>query len=126
MPAWHDRYPEMPFLFTGSGIMAAGGLGLSSALLPGTENGETAPARNLALIGWAMEASASNRMEHRIGMTAEPHSEGRGGRYMEAGKVLGVLGAGGALLSGRSRIAAALSGATLIAASAATRWGRQR
>jgi hypothetical protein len=123
VPAWHDGYPEMPFLFTGSGMMAAGGLGLASAVLPGSGPGETAPARNLALIGWAMEASASERMEHRIGMTAEPYSEGRGGKYMKAGKVLGVLGGAGALLSGRSRVAAALSGAALVAASAATRWG---
>src|SRR6185437_7905163 len=27
VPAWHDGYPEMPFVFTGSGMMAAGGLG---------------------------------------------------------------------------------------------------
>lgn len=28
VPAWHDGYPELPFVFTGSGAMAAGGLGL--------------------------------------------------------------------------------------------------
>ena len=28
VPSWHDGYPEMPFVFTGSGAMAAGGLGL--------------------------------------------------------------------------------------------------
>jgi hypothetical protein len=75
VPAWHDGYPEMPFLFTGSGMMAAGGL------------------------------------------------EGRAGRYMKAGKALAALGAAGAMLSRRSRVAAEVSGAALLAASAATRWG---
>jgi hypothetical protein len=118
VPAWHDGYPEMPFLFTGSGAMAAGGLGLLAA--PADEN---APARNLALLGAAMELAASERMRHRIGMVAEPYSEGRGGKYMKAGKTLALLGAAGAALGGRNRLAAALSGASLIAASAATRWG---
>jgi hypothetical protein len=123
VPAWHDGYPEMPFVFTGSGMMAAGGLGLLTAVLPGTGPGETEPARNLALLGAVMETAAFERMEHRIGMTAEPYSEGRGGRYVKAGKALAAAGAAGAALSGRSRVAAALSGAALLAASAATRWG---
>jgi hypothetical protein len=123
VPAWHDAYPEMPFVFTGSGMMAAGGLGLLTAALPRTSASETEPARNLALLGWAMEGSAFERMEHRIGMTAEPYSAGRGGKYVKAGKALGVLGAAGAGLSGRSRVAAVLSGVALVAGSAATRWG---
>ena len=121
VPAWHDGYPEMPFVFTGSGAMAAGGLGLLAALRGGAA--ETAPARNLAVLGAAMELAAAQRMEHRIGMVAEPYSTGRGGRYMKAGKVLALLGTAGAVISGRSRVAAVLSGAVLVAASAATRWG---
>jgi hypothetical protein len=75
-----------------------------------------------------METAAFERMEHRIGMVAEPYSEGRGGKYVKAGKVLALLGSAGALIGsavpGRgSRAAAALSGAVLVAASAATRWG---
>jgi len=123
VPAWHDGYPEMPFVFTGSGLMAAGGLGLVAAVVPGAGPGETDPARNLALLGAAMEMAAIERMEHRIGMVAEPYSAGRGGRYVKAGKALAALGAAGATLSARSRVAAALSGAVLVAASAATRWG---
>jgi hypothetical protein len=133
VPAWHDGYPEMPFVFTGSGAMAAGGLGLLAAPL-----GESAPARNLALLGTAMELAAFERMTRRIGMTGEPYSTGRGGAYVKAGKSLAVLGAAGAILGaapwpgpGMSRITqrtggrvlAAASGAALIAASAATRWG---
>jgi hypothetical protein len=126
VPAWHDGYPEMPFVFTGSGATAAGGLGLLAA--PAAESG---PARNLALLGVAMELAAFERMTRRIGLTAEPYNTGTGGTYVKAGKVLAVLGAAGAALSGTPalpaglprRIVAAASGAALIGASIATRWG---
>jgi len=126
VPAWHAAYPEMPFVFTGSGAMAAGGLGLLAA-----PAGQTGPARNLALLGAAMETAALERMTRRAGMVAEPYRGGRGGAYLRAARVLGILGAAGAAVSGTSalpagrprRIVAALSGAALIGASAATRWG---
>ncbi len=126
VPAWHDGYPEMPFVFTGSGAMAAGGLGLLAA--PTRESG---PARNLALLGQITEMAAFERMRRRIGMTAEPYRSGRGGAYIRAGQILGLLGATGAALSGTPavppgrarRIVAAVSGAALLGASAATRWG---
>ena len=125
VPAWHEGYPEMPFIFTGSASMAAGGLGLLGAPLA-----ETTPARNLALLGYAMEASAFERMRHRTGLTAEIYLRGRAGQYIRAGQVLAALGATGAVLSiegpfsGRvSRVVAALSGAALMSASAATRFG---
>jgi hypothetical protein len=78
-----------------------------------------------------MEAAALERMTRRIGMVAEPYRTGRGGAYVRAGKALAALGAAGAALSGvpaipagrPRRVAAAASGAALIAASAATRWG---
>ena len=126
VPAWHDGYPEMPFVFTGSGAMAAGGLGLLAA--PTQESG---PARNLALLGQAMEMAAFERMTRRIGMVAEPYHSGRAGVYVKAGQVLGALGATAAALSGTPavpagrarRVLAAVSGAALIGASLATRWG---
>jgi Polysulphide reductase, NrfD len=143
VPAWHEGYPEMPFIFTGSGALAAGGLGLLAA---GAD--EAAPARNLALLGTAMELAAFTRMERRAGLVAEPYSQGPGGRYVRTGKILAIAGAAGALASGwpragqrggrasgwrgsrrhpagdpAGRVIAALSGAALIAASAATRWG---
>jgi hypothetical protein len=126
VPAWHDGYREMPFVFTGSAAMAAGGLGLL-----GAPAGQSGPARNLALLGVAMETAAFERMTRRIGMTGEPYSEGRGGAYVRAGKVLAVLGAAGAALSGTPalrgavarRVVAAGAGAALVGASVATRWG---
>jgi len=126
VPAWHDGYPEMPFVFTGSGAMAAGGLGLLAA-----PAGESGPARNLALLGQVMEMLAFERMTRRIGMVAEPYRAGRGGAYMRAGQVLGALGATGAALTGTPllpagrprRVVAAAAGAALMGASVATRLG---
>ncbi len=118
VPAWHDAYPEMPFVFTGSGAMAAGGLGLLAA--PACE---AAPARNLAMLGAAIESVAFERMRRRVGFVSEPYAQGRAGAYVNAGRVLAVLGTAGAAVGRRNRVACALSGAALLAASGATRWG---
>ena len=118
VPAWHEGYPEMPFLFAGSAATAAAGLGLLATPLE-----QNAPARNLGLFGACLELAASHRMTSRIGMVAEPYHSGRGGMYMKAGEILAGLGAIGSLIGRRSRTAAALSGAALLGSSAATRWG---
>jgi len=111
-------YHEMPFVFAGSAATAAAGLGLLAA--PPDQN---APARNLGLLGACLELTASHRMMSRIGIVAEPYHEGRGGAYIKAGEALTILGAIGSLAARRNRIVGALSGAALLAASAATRWG---
>lgn len=118
VPAWHEGHRELPFVFAGSAAVAAGGLGLMTV-----PAGQNAPARNLALLGAGAEAVAFELMTRRMGMVAEPYSAGRGGRYIRASQALSVLGAAGALLGRRSRALAALSGAALLGASAATRWG---
>jgi hypothetical protein len=118
VPAWHDGYPEMPFVFAGSAATAAAGLGLVAAPLE-----ENAPARNLGLFGACLELTMSHLMIRRIGMVAEPYHSGRGGTYLKAGEALTILGAAGALISRRNRLVSALSGTALLAASAATRWG---
>ncbi len=116
VPAWHEGYPEMPFVFAGSA--AAAGLGMLAA-----PPGENAPARNLGLFGAGLELAASRTMTRRIGMVAETYQRGRGGAYLKVGEALTVLGAAGSLFSHRNRAVGALSGAALLAASAATRWG---
>jgi hypothetical protein len=108
----------MPYVFVGSAATAAGGLGLVAA-----PSAEQAPARALATLGVGTELAAFELMERRMGMTGEPYSSGTGGRYVRTSKVLAVAGLAGALLGRRSRLASALSGAALVAASAATRWG---
>jgi hypothetical protein len=66
VPAWHDGYLEMPFVFVGSGATAAAGLGLLAA--PVSQNG---PSRAMAVFGVGTELAAFERMERRVGMTAE-------------------------------------------------------
>ena len=58
-----------------------------------------------------------------MGITAEPLHSGTGGALMRASKALTALGAVGSLFGGRSRVAAAVSGAALLAGSACTRFG---
>ncbi|TNC22596.1 NrfD/PsrC family molybdoenzyme membrane anchor subunit [Amycolatopsis alkalitolerans] len=118
VPAWHEGYREMPYVFAGSGATAAGGLGLLAA--PGRES---APARALAVLGVALEGAAVSRMRQRLGMIAEPYRSGNGGRYLRAGELLSAAGVAGAVLGRRNGMVRRLSGAALIAASAATRWG---
>lgn len=117
VPAWHEGHRELPYVFVGSAATAAGGLGL---LAPGAE---ATPARNLALLGVAGELTAFERMRRSAGMVAEPYSTGKGGNYVTASKALSLAGALGALLGRRNRVVRTLSGAALVAASAATRFG---
>ena len=118
VPAWHDGHREMPYVFVGSAATAAGGLGLLTAPLD-----QQGPARAMALLGVACELSMFERMKKRLGTVAEPYSAGMGGRYIRAGQVLSLAGAAGAVLGRRRRVVSALAGASLLAASAATRWG---
>ena len=120
VPAWHDGFREMPFVFAGSAATAAGGLGLAAA-----PPDQAAPARYLALVGVATELVAARLMERRIGLSAEPYRQGRAGAYMKAGQALSAIGVAGAALAPRTRgrLVSAGAGAAFLAASAATRWG---
>jgi hypothetical protein len=118
VPAWHDGHRQMPFVFVGSGAAAAGGLGLLAAPLR-----EAAPARQLAFLGAVTELAAAKRMEHGIGMTAEPYKTGKAGRLMKIGEALTLAGLVGSQLGRRNRAISAASGLALMAASAATRFG---
>ncbi len=109
----------MPFVFVGSAASAAAGLGLLSAPLA-----ENAPARRLAVIGAVAEITAVRLLERRVGIVAETYHRGRAGTLMRAAETLTLLGVAGAIRSGhRSRLAAALSGTALLAASACARFG---
>ena len=118
VPAWHEGFREMPFVFVGSAATAAGGLGML-----GAPAAESDPARNLALLGIGTELVAVKLMEQRMGMVAEPYHAGRSGKYLMAGQVLSALGAAGAVLGRRSTAISRLAGASFLAASATTRWG---
>jgi formate-dependent nitrite reductase membrane component NrfD len=118
VPAWHQGYREMPFLFAGSAASAAGGLGML-AVCP--EN--AGPAVRFAVLGASAELAAKSLLLRRLGPVAEPYQTGRVGALMEAAEILTAAGLSGAVLAGRSRPALALSGAALLAASALTRFG---
>jgi hypothetical protein len=57
-------------------------------------------------------------------MVAETHHQGKAGALLKAAEVLTIGGAAvGALLGRRSRVAAAIGGAAMLAGSACTRFG---
>jgi hypothetical protein len=56
-------------------------------------------------------------------MVGEPYRVGRGGALLHAGKTLTIAGVAGAVAGRRSRLISAGAGASLLAASACTRFG---
>lgn len=116
VPAWHDGYRELPYLFVGSGAIAAGGLGM--ALAPPEQR---ALPRRVALLGVAADLVSSRRMERRLGMVGEPYRKGGSGAMMRMGQLLGVAGAIASLV-GSQRVTR-ISGVALMAASAFTKFG---
>ncbi len=118
IPAWHEAYRELPFLFAGSASAAAGGLAMMA-----TPTAEAGPARRLAAAGAVLELAATERIRIRLGEQHEPYEQGRPGRLLRASRWLTVAGAAGTVLSGRSRLVAATSGLALASASLLTRFG---
>jgi len=123
VPAWHAGYREMPYVFAGSAASAAGGMGLLATALDAAE-----PARRLAVLGAGAELVAKRRLIKRLATTgpvslSEPYETGRAGVMLRVAEGLTAGGLAGALLGRRSRALSALSGASLLAASALTRFG---
>jgi hypothetical protein len=111
VPAWHEAWRELPFLFVGSSMASAGAA--AAALTPVTHAG---PARRLALAGAAVEIAAAGAMERRLGDLAEPYRDGDAARYARPAKALTALGALAVAGAGRHRrAAAALGGAAVLA-----------
>jgi formate-dependent nitrite reductase membrane component NrfD len=119
VPAWHDGHREMPYLFAGSAASAAGGLGML-AVSPA----HAGQAVRFAALGATAELTAKRLMLRRLGETGEPYEQGKSGKMLKLAEALTVAGAATAVLGARRhRAIAALSGATLLAASALTRFG---
>jgi formate-dependent nitrite reductase membrane component NrfD len=119
VPAWHDAYREMPFLFAASGAAAAAGLAMVAAPVA-----EAAPARRLAVVAALTDDASSRLIERRLGTVAEPYSTGRAGAYLKAARVLTLGGAfGGALLGRRGRLTSSAAGAALLAGAYCTKMG---
>lgn len=116
-PAWHAARVELPFVFAGSAAAAAGGLGMVGAPVA-----EAGPARRMAVGGAVLELAMAQRMERSMGISAETLRSGKAGRLMNASRALTLGGALGAVIGGRHRGLAALSGVALLAGSACTRF----
>ncbi|MDX6243788.1 MAG: hypothetical protein QOE76_1511 [Frankiales bacterium] len=118
VPAWHEGFRELPFVFAGSATMAASGMALIVAPVS-----ETLPVRRAAVLGAVVELAAGRRLESH-GVVSEPYETGQGARLLKLSRGLVIGGAvGAAVLGGRSRVAAGLAGAALLAGSACTRFG---
>lgn len=119
VPAWHDAYPALPFLFAGGALTSAAG-----AALVTTPVAQAGPARRFALAGAALDLVAEWRLSRpSLGLTGEPYRVGRPGALLRAGKLLLAAGTAGALLARRSRWLSALAGSALLASGLATRLG---
>lgn len=123
VPAWHEGYRALPFVFAGSGASAAAGLTLACA-----PPRQTGPARRTAVLGAALELGAFRLMKRGMGLAAEPFEQGRPHRLLRAAE---ALTAGGAALAacagpghgGRGRALGVVAGAALLTGSAALRFG---
>jgi hypothetical protein len=118
VPAWHTGHRELPFVFAGSAASAAAGLALMTA--PADEIG---PAQRVAVAATIVEQAALQRLKDNAGEVAETFEHGQAGKLLDVASRLSAVGAAGALFARRSRIAGAISGACLLAASACTRFG---
>jgi formate-dependent nitrite reductase membrane component NrfD len=119
VPAWHEGYRIMPFLFASSATSAAAGLGLAAAPLA-----ESAPVCRLGIGAGLAELALLQALKLSLGEVGEAYGASpRGRRYEQAATALTAAGAAvAALLGRRSRPAAALAGAALLAGSALTRF----
>jgi formate-dependent nitrite reductase membrane component NrfD len=118
VPAWHEGYREMPYLFAGSAASAAGGFGLLAVRAADAE-----PARRLAVLGAAAVLIAKRQLLNRLGDIAEPYETGTAGRLFRASEILTAAALAGVVLGRDSRAVSALSGAALVAGSLLTRFG---
>lgn len=118
-PTWNGAKEDLPFVFVSSASLAAGGLGMIT-----TPVEDARPARGLAVVGSAAELVASEVMERRMDpVAAEPLHEGDPGKMLKWSKRLAAVGGVAALIGGRSRPVAIVSGVALLTASALTRFG---
>ncbi len=118
VPAWHEGYRQLPFVFTGSAAAAAGG-----AAMVTTPVAQAGPARRAGVVGGVVELVANRLRLKRMGLAAQAHEEGRAQVLQRAAEVLTATGVvGTALLARRSRAASVVSGLALAAGSACTRF----
>jgi hypothetical protein len=119
VPAWHDGYRYMPFLFAASAASAAAGFGLAAAPLH-----ESAPVLRLGVGAALAEMGLLRAMKNSMGDVAGAYAESRRARgYERAAMAFSAAGIAVAALMGRRyRRASAFAGTALLAGSALTRF----
>jgi len=117
VPAWHEAYPDMPFVFVGGSAASAAGLGLLTA------PAQAEPCRRLAMFGGLLEIGASRRIVHRTSFVAEAYRLGRARTLLRAAEGLTGLGIVGGLLGRRRHWLSRLAGLALLAGGACERFG---
>ncbi|PRY20174.1 NrfD/PsrC family molybdoenzyme membrane anchor subunit [Pseudosporangium ferrugineum] len=120
VPVWHDARRELPYLFGASALAASGGLAAATSA-----PGEAAPARVVGIAGALVEQACDRAVHKRLGMVAEPLSQGRAGRYLTAARWSTRAGAALLALSAlrRSRALDIAGGTALVAGSLFARLG---
>ena len=118
VPAWHEGYRYMPFVFAASACSSAAGMGLVAA-----RPAETGPVRVLGIGAAALEGLLMRRMRRSMGVAGEAFQESHEAHRFEIGAAaLSVAGIALAALGRRSRVASAAGGASMVAGSALERF----
>lgn len=117
VPAWHDAYRDLPFVFASSAVTSAAALGMMGAPVA-----ETGPVRFLAVTAGAAELATEQLSEQRMGLAAEAYDQGKARRFHKAAQGCLAAGVVGTAVGGRRRALAALAGASLFVGSALTRF----
>ena len=120
VPVWHEAHREMPYIFGASALAAAGGLAAATS-----PTAEAAPARAIGVLGVVAEQAVEHTLRRRLGIVAEPLTQGRAGRFITAARWTSRAGA--ALLAAsavrRSRTLDVAGGLALAAGSLLMRLG---
>lgn len=119
VPVWHEARRELPLVFAASSAASAGA---AATILTRVE--DAGPARRLAAGGALLEVGAVELMKRRLGgFLAEPYEKDATKHYDRLSKALSGAGAAVVGLAGRkSRTAAVLGGAAILAGAALERW----
>jgi formate-dependent nitrite reductase membrane component NrfD len=119
VPVWHEARRELPFIFAASSLASAGA---AAAMLTPVE--ETGPASRLAVGGALLELGTVEFMKRRLGdFLAESYESRKPARYDKLAKSLSGVGAAVTALAGRkSRAAAAMDCAMILAGAFCERW----
>jgi formate-dependent nitrite reductase membrane component NrfD len=118
IPVWSEARDELPWLF---GASAAASAGATAAMV--TPAAAAGPARRAAVAGVAAELGLVRLMRRRLGFVGEVYELGEAGRYARVSSFCAAAGAGLLALRGRrSRPAAVVGGALVLAGEVALRW----